>query len=99
MFFRVELHALAHPVGRRGYRRMQGALAELVSEPGRLQVIREDDGLFYFRQGFEFAAESLEDAERQARDIYTAAFEAGGLPPPGAGEVIVTHLGPRIPPG
>jgi hypothetical protein len=97
-FFRVELHALAHPVGRRGYNRMQAALAELASGSGRLQVRQEDDGQFYFRHGFEFAAESLEHAEQRARDIYAEAFEAGRLPPPGPGEVIVTHLGPRFPP-
>jgi hypothetical protein len=77
---------------------MEGTLVELVSGSGRLEVRQEDDGLFYFRHRFELAAESLEDAEQQARDIYAAAFEAGDLPPPGPGEVIVTHLGPRIPP-
>jgi hypothetical protein len=98
IFFRVELHALAQAVGRRGYNRMQGTLAKLASGSGRLQVRQEDDGLFYFRHRFEFAAPSLEDAEQQARDIYAVAFEAGHLPRPGPGEVIVVHLGPRITP-
>jgi hypothetical protein len=81
ILFRVELHTLAQPVGRRGYNRMRGTIAKLASGSCRLEVRREDDGLFYFRHGSEFAAESLELSEQQAGDIYAAAFEAGDLPP------------------
>jgi hypothetical protein len=70
VYYRVFLHALAHPVSRRGYRRIQGAIAPLASGSGRL--------------------------EGQARDIYATIFKAGDLPLPGPGEVVVTHLDPRI---